>query len=54
MKKNIYILITLLLVSFAGCRQDTGTTDTDTTGLPPEAFMRISGTDLITPNGKKS
>ena len=53
MKKNIYILITLLLVSFAGCRQDTGTTDTDTTGLPPEAFMRISGTDLITPNGKK-
>lgn len=55
MKKNIYSIIMLLLVSFAGCRQHTRATDaeTDTATLPPEAFMRISGTDLITPQGEK-
>lgn len=29
------------------------TTDADTADLPPEAFMRISGTDLITSKGQK-
>ena len=53
MKKNIYLMLMLLLVSVTGCRQHTGTTDADTADLPPEAFMRISGTDLITSKGQK-
>ena len=53
MKKNIYLMLMLLLVSVTGCRQHTGATDADTADLPPEAFMRISGTDLITPKGQK-
>lgn len=46
-------MLMLLLVSVTGCRQHTGTTDADTADLPPEAFMRISGTDLITSKGQK-
>lgn len=46
-------MILLLLVSFTGCRQDAATAGTDTTDMPPEAFMRISGTGLVTPKGQK-
>ena len=53
MKKNLYLIIMLLLVSCTGCQQDATTAGTDTTDMPPEAFMRISGTDLITPKGQK-
>lgn len=53
MKKNIYLLILLVLASFTGCRQSTEATDTVTTAMPPESFMRISGTDLVTPKGQK-
>lgn len=53
MRKNLYLITLLLLVSFAGCRQETAPTHTDTAGMPPEAFMRISGADLITPQGEK-
>lgn len=53
MKKNIYITILLLLVSFTGCRQHTGPGEAEISALPPEAFIRISGTDLITPKGQK-
>lgn len=53
MKKNLYVLIMLLLVSFTGCRQETETTDTVSSTIPPESFIRISGSDLITPKGQK-
>lgn len=49
MKKQWYHILISLLVAITGCQQEKQTE----TAIPPEAFIRISGTNLIGPDGKK-
>lgn len=49
MKKQWYHILIFLLIGITGCQQE----KQEETTTPPEAFIRISGTDLIGPDGKK-
>lgn len=49
MKKQWCHILIFLLVAITGCQQEKQAE----TAIPPEAFIRISGTDLIGPDGKK-
>lgn len=49
MKKQWYHILIFLLIGITGCQQE----KQEETTTPPEAFIRISGTDLIGPDSKK-
>ena len=53
MKKIIYPIVASLLLSFTGCQSKEEIPAQEEETVFPEMFVRVSGTDLIQPDGQK-